>query len=261
MKILKKWVPLFALALLIVSLVQGNFLRRIGYFKIPEPYVILDEHAYVWYGLSIRETGVPTSWSILPPYLQNSKKDGSAGGVDGFNINIDGILPNLLTYKDIKSPVVSVFETDLGNGIHHIPLVQPDLDQPPLGAIILSLGVNKDAKTFKDVSDFDLRRSSVFIAVITQVLIAVLALQLTKNWLVALVASFSYATVPSFLFLSRYAQLENVMGPLILFLLVVLIFLNQKKDQLSNGNTNGLLILSGIVAGLVALVKLSGWIA
>lgn len=255
----KKLTPYLAVILVILSLIQGNFLRRIGYDHIPETYVILDEHTNVWHGLSLRKTGLPTAWSILDVYKADAKKFGSGGGVNGLNIETGGKLPSLLGYQNIKSPIVSVFETDLGNGIHHIPLVQPYLDHPPFGALVLSLGVSVKTATFKDLSDYDMRKVSIYLAIVTQILIAVLAYQLTKNYLVTIVASFSYATAPSFLLLSRYAQLENVMTPLFLISLIILIYLNEKKRSLTGSTMYILAVAAGIVAGLTSLTKLAGW--
>lgn len=249
------------MVLLIISVMQGNFLRKIGYFRTPEPYVILDEHTNVWHGLSIRKTGIPTAWSILSVYKENSLKYGSGGGIEGFLIKPAGINPALLGYREVKSPVTAVFEKDLGKGVNHIPLVQPYLDHPPLAGIVLSLGVSKSASTFSEVSDFDMRRSATFIAIITQVLIAILAYQLTKSYFVGVASSFIYATAPSFLLLSRYAQLENVLTPLLLATLILLLFINGRREKLTPKLTHLLITLSGILAGLCALTKLSGWIA
>lgn len=261
-KVFKKYIPYIAIIIAIVSLIQGNFLRRIGYSHIPEPYVILDEHTNVWHGLSIRKTGIPTAWSILSAYKDDAKRFGSGGGINGFNIYSGDSVPTLLGYRNVESPVTAVFEADLGNGTRHIPLVQPYLDHPPFGAFVLSLGVDSDeVSTFKDLSDYQMRHMSLYLAIITQILIAVLAYLLTKNYFVAIAASFTYATVPSFLLLSRYAQLENVLTPLILLSLVILVYLNSYKNKLSGKTASFLIAIAGVISGLAALTKISGWIS
>lgn len=256
---LKKKIIYIVILLVVASLAQGYYLRRIGYSQYPEPYLILDEHTNVWHGLSLRKTGIPTAWSILSAYRVDSIEFGSGGAVDGFNIKVEDNLPTLLGYRKVKSPVVSVFEMDMGNGTHHVPLVQPYLDHPPLGAIILSLGVPGEVKTFEGLSNHDMRRAAVYIAILTQFLIVVLAYQLTKSFFVSLAASFAYGTAPSFLLLSRYAQLENVLTPLMLLSLILLIFVNENKIK-NSGKTSALLLMSGLLAGMAALIKLSGWV-
>lgn len=255
----KNILPILAFLLIALSLYQGNFLRKLGYNQIPEPYVILDEHTNIWHGLTLRKTGIPTAWSILPAYKQDSLIFGSGGGIEGLNINIDGLVPSLQNYRKIKSPVVSVIVEDLGGGLNSIPMVQPYLDHPPFGALVLSLGVNKNASTFTDVTNFDMRAASIYLAILTQVMIAIVAYQLSKNLLVAVFSSFIYATAPSYLLLSRYAQLENVLTPLMLLSLCILIFVNDYKKVIAKRYLYFILIASGILSGFTALTKIAGW--
>jgi len=256
-----KKIRFLILFFILAGLVEGFFLRRIEYCQKPEPYVILDEHTNVWHGLSIRKTGIPTAWSIIAAYKDDSKKFGSGGGVDGFTIKPNDEIPTLPGYRKIKSPVTAVFQEDLGNGMHHIPLVQPYLDHPPFGALVLSLGVSRNANTFADVSLCDVRRSSLVLAVITQILIAIFVYQLTGRFFATIVASFAYGTVPSFLLLSRYAQLENVLTPLMLLSLIILLFLSKNRKNLSSKSIVILILLSSVFSGFCALTKLSGWIS
>ncbi|MDP3013991.1 MAG: hypothetical protein Q8M92_07105, partial [Candidatus Subteraquimicrobiales bacterium] len=75
---------IFWLILLLISLKIGANLRLTGYNITPEPYIILDEHTNVWHGVSLRKTGIPTAWSILGFYMDQSKVTGAGGSVDGF---------------------------------------------------------------------------------------------------------------------------------------------------------------------------------
>ena len=77
------------------SLKLGADLRKIGYEVIPDPFIILDEHANVWHGLSIRDSGVPAAWSILSAYMVHSEKTGAGGRVDEFNLSVAEEKPNL----------------------------------------------------------------------------------------------------------------------------------------------------------------------
>ena len=252
---------IFWTVLLLLSLVLGRSLRLPGYNVIPDPYIILDEHTHVWNGLSLRSTGIPAAWSILDSYLTNSRKFGAGGRVDGFNISVDDVKPSFKNFRSFPKPAIAVVELDFGRGLSQTQIVQPSLEHPPLGAIILSLGVSKNAKTFADVNNYDLRQSAITIAMFTQILIFILTLLITKKPLVGLIASTIYATVPSYILLSRYALLENVVSPLILAEIILLIlaknrFINKKTDKLF-----GIFIfLAGIVGGLSALTKITGWV-
>lgn len=153
---------------------------------------------------------------------------------------------------------------NLGKGMNHIPIVQPYLDHPPLGGLILSLGVPKTVKTFADLSSYDMRRVALFLAIITQVLVVVFSYQLTKSYLIAALSSFIFATVPSYLLLTRYALLENVLTPILLMVLNIVVYIrNNYLNQANRKDVRGLkilLILAGVFSGAAALVKITGWV-
>lgn len=251
----------FWVILLFLSLLFGVSLRMPGYGVTPEPYIILDEHTNVWHGLSLRKTGIPTAWSILTVYKVDSMKMGAGGPLNGFNLSVDGKMPTLKNYSSFPKPVIGLAEFDFGRGTNNTPLVQPYLDHPPFGAIVLSLFVSNDVKTLASVNNADLRRSAIVLAVITQILIFILAFLVTRKPLVGLIASMVYASVPSYVLMSRYALLENVISPLVL---VGIIFLILARSRLESKKIDKLLtkviLLAGIVGGLAALTKLTGWI-
>jgi|GEM_PF-1803645 len=250
---------------ILASLYDGIYLRKIGYNVIPEPGVILDEYTNVWHGLSIRENGLPVAWSSLPAYKDNAYKTGSGGDLKGFGIRIGDSKINFRNFKGFPNPILIVQEIDLtknysfGKGAKHVWFVEPYLDHPPIGTLMLSLGVPSTTKNFLDLDSIDMRRVSLYLAVIVQILIAIVAYQLSGSLLVSLFSSFIYATAPSYLLLSRYALLENVLTPLLLVSLSTLLFIH------SNNKINGtlvnkiLLVLAGVISGMCALTKLSGW--
>lgn len=252
---------IFWIILLLISLKIGYDLRLIGYNLIPEPYIILDEHTNIWHGVSLRKTGIPTAWSILPFYIDESRTIGAGGPLDSFNLSVDEKKPTLRNYFKFPKPVVGLAEFDFGRGINNTPLVQPYLDHPPLGAFLLGLFVSKDVTTLSEVNNFDLRQGSLYFAVFTQFLIFVLALLITKKPLIGIMASTINGTVPSYLLLSRYALLENVLTPLILFGLILLILAKDKLEiNKNNKYINLILVTAGIIGGLGALTKLVGWV-
>lgn len=247
--------------ILLFSLKLGYSLRSIDYIIIPEPYIILDEHTNVWHGLSLRKTGIPTAWSILGFYIDQSRITGAGGSIEGFNLNVDGKKASLIDYRNFPKPIINITEFDFGRGLSHTRLVQPYIDHPPFGAYVLSLFVNKDVNTFEDVSGRDLRQSSRYLAIITQFLIFLLAFQISKKPMVGIIASMVYATVPSFLLLSRYALLENVLTPLLLISMILALFAKEKMDVTKYHKLIlPLLFIAGLFAGLGALTKLVGWI-
>ncbi|OGM76996.1 hypothetical protein A2210_00430 [Candidatus Woesebacteria bacterium RIFOXYA1_FULL_40_18] len=260
---IKKYSYLLWAVLLVFSLKFGADIRKIGYNVVPDPFIILDEHTNVWHGLSIRSTGIPTAWSILDAYKVNSKKTGAGGSPKGFNIYLDGKLASLQNYQNYPKPVVAEVLVDFrnfGRDIIHVPLVQPFLDHPPFGALILSLLVPNRVKTFADLNDYDLRSMSLCLGILTQLLIFVLALQISKKPLVGIMAGLIYVTVPSYVLLSRYALLENVLSPLFLVNLILFIYVKERKENKDNKYLPVLLIVAGVIGGLMALTKLSGWI-
>lgn len=259
MEILKR--AIFWIILLALSLILGNSLRMPGYNVIPDPYIILDEHTNVWHGLSLRSTGVPAAWSILDSYKTDSKISGAGGRADGFNITVNDVKPTFANFHLFPKPAIAVSEFDFGRGLSQTQLVQPYLDHPPFGAIILSLSVSKTAKTFADVNNFDLRKSAITLAIVTQILIFILAFLITGKPIVGIIASTVYATVPSYVLMSRYALLENVMSPLILAGMIFLILARNRLIGKKADKLFGILILlAGIAGGLTALTKLTGWI-
>lgn len=242
------WIFILVFILLFAVLKHSFYLRSIGYDQIPETNVILDERTWVWQGLSIRKNGIPTGWSHLEVY-----KKGVGGYVDGLKIAVDGQLPNFKNFKEFPKPALAILEADFGKGLRHTPFVQPLIEQPPLGGLILSTLVSDDIKTFTDLTPTQFRKVSLWLGVATGILIFILGWQLSKNPFIGLLATAIYGTIPTFNLLSRYALLENVLNPFMLLTINLLIFA-QKRDQLKF-----LLILAGIAGGLAALTKITGW--
>lgn len=247
------------LVILFLILKQSHYLRSVGYDQIPDAYVILDEHTNIWHGLSIRKSGVPAAWSNI-----NAYKNGSGGDVNGLNLSVaDYKLPTLINYGEFPKPVYVLHPVYIGTGktLKKVGFVQPYLDHPPLGALILSSFVNRDIKTFSDLLPTDLRRASLWLGALTGALIFLLGWQVSKFFFVGLLSAAIYGSVPTYSLLSRYALLENVLNPLMLIVLNLLVFLKLiiEKHNKKVVLINGLLISAGIFSGLTALTKIIGW--
>lgn len=251
---------LLILFLLGYILKQSFYLRGIGYDQIPDAYVILDEHTNVWHGLSIRKSGIPAAWSNIGAY-----KKGSGGDVVGLNLAVADLkMPTFANFYNFPKPVYVLHPVYLGAGktLKKVGFVQPYLDHPPLGALILSSFVKGDIKTFSELLPADFRRASLYLGVLTGVLIFLLSWQISKNPFVGLISAAIYGSVPTYSLLSRYALLENVLNPLMLMTLNLLVFIKPIIEKNMKEKTyliNGILILAGVFSGFTALTKVIGW--
>lgn len=253
-KILQKPKALF-LIFLTLSIFITFFtykLRFLGFERIPQGGVILDEFMYGWQGISLRTSGIPVSWSNLSPYFKGNNGIGIGADDMGFSLAVDGIKPNLINYDKYPKPVVATEKIDYGLGILDLTLVQPYLDHPPISGLILSLGIPDHLSTFKDIKIENIRLVSLFLGVINSVLIFILLFLITKNHIVSLLGSIIYCTVPTFVFASRFALAENVLAT---FSLISFIFLNLssiKKIRLAS------LVAASVFTGFAILSKESG---
>lgn len=257
---------LFAVLLLIL-LIQGHSIRSISYDQVPENYNLLDERTNVWHGLSIRDSGVPAAWSDLRAYWEKWPKNvteikGTSGGINlkGFNIALDDQKPSFFPKRNFPQLKILTVEYDFGGitGKRHTSIVQPYLDHPPFGALVLSSLVPGKVTNMYNLTPNDFRKTSLWLADISAILIFVFALQLTKNPFIALISTIVYETVPTFLLTSRLALLENVLIPVNLLMLNILIFAINKKGQWKENTFKFFLIIAGIIAGLAFLTKTTG---
>lgn len=257
----KKISLIFSLLGLVILLIYSHNIRCISYDSVPEPFSVLDERTNVAHGISLRRSGVPAAWSDLRSYWDFSlnKKPQKSYGLDlnGFNIYLDGKKPTLFPLSEFPPVTIYTKELNLGLGPMHTSIMQPYLDHPPLGGLILSSLVPDSAKSFEKLSPFDFRKTSVYLALISTVLIFLLAAQISKSWIPGLISAGVYASVPTFLLTSRMAFLENALIPFELLVLNLLIYSERliKRPRFYNG----LLLITGILAGLATLTKTVGF--
>lgn len=226
--------------------------RWIGYSLIPDNK-IFDERDYALQGLSIVRNGVPIGYSDsgeyskMPDTVHDTK-------LSGFSILVNGVKPTFSNFIDFPKPVISVNQFDFGFGDQYVKFSQPFLDHPPLGGIIYSLGIPKNAQNFLDITPQGYRLPALYLAFITSILIFLLAYQVFDNPIVALLSTIVYNIVPTYLLLTRYALLENVVSPLSLIMMNFLVFAFRNKQR----HFTLLLLLSGFFGGLSFLAKESG---
>lgn len=248
----KNLLAILSVILLSIHLVHSFNLRSIGYDRIPEPFYIMDERTYIWQGLSIRKSGIPMGWIAELQSYPNRV----GGNLKGFNITVNGVLPTLSNYKDFPKPVVAVVEMDYGKGIRHTQLIQPLIEKPPLGSLILGLGVPDKLSSIIDVSPTDFRRVTLYLALVTEILMFLLGWQLFKNPMAGLLSAVLYGSIPTFILLSHYALQENVLTPILLLMLNLLIFAKQNEGKYFSKLG---IVLAAVSAGLSSLVKETGW--
>lgn len=251
------------IALLIFMNIAHN-IRFTGYDQSPETN-FLDEYTNVWHGLSIRTSGVPAAWSDLRSYwdfkpdLENSFQSSKAGlAIKGFNITFDQVMPAFFPKRNFPELAIYTTEFKFGMETKYTSLMQPYLDHPPFGAVVLSLLVPQSQDNFYKLTPFGSRKTSTWLADLTTLLIFLFAYQLFKNPIIALISAGIYASAPTFLFTSRMALLENVLIPMQLLSLNLLLLAREKATSKLVAY-RVILVLSGLAAGLSFLSKTPGF--
>lgn len=244
---------LLALVMLVFFSKKLFYFRWIGYESIPKTTVILDEKNYVAAGYSFRKTGIPTAWSNLNSYTY--PKEEEKNNVVDFNnisITVNSQEPSIKNKDLFDYPVFYVANTDVGKGQESILLVQPFFDHPPLSGLFYSLWTKNIPNHFADFKVADFRQGSLFLGILSGLLIFFIAFLLTKNWLVSFFSFFIYSLAPTYVLSSRYALIENLLIPLSLLTLLFLTVWQQYRKNYTY------LILAGITTGLAISTKESG---
>lgn len=246
----KKLILLTTVTILVFLLKQGHDLRSNSIDIIPK--VHLDEYTWVWQGISTRKTGIPAGWSDLNAYTKGSQDNLE---IIDFNIWIDKKSPNFLDFNQFPKPALAIPTLDLGEGEKQIRFVQPLIEQPALGGIIMGIFVPENVNKLLDVMPLMMRRSSLLLASLTAILLFLLSFQLFKNPWISLLSVAIYGSVPSFNLMSRYALPENALITLVLVLFNILVFSKRCRGKWL------ILILSvaGLIGGIIPLVKITGW--
>lgn len=252
---MKKKLIFFLITILVIFLSSHfYYIKWLGYESIPET-TIFDERDYPFVGYSFRKTGIPTGWSTMGVYksLDDQKEENKA--FNGISITVNNQTPNLKNISTFNYPLTYVTDVDIGKGIETITLVQPFLDHPIFGTYILSLGIKSLVTTFDSLKPQEYRQTSLYLSLITGILIYILSYLLYQNYFVSLLSFIIYSTIPTYVLMSRFALLENVLIPIsLLVFCLILLFLKNKDKKISLI----FLLLAGIFSGLGFITKESG---
>lgn len=176
--------PKIILALVLILLL-GFLLRFYHYDKFPRHGATFDEFAWTWQGISLWQTGVPTSWSPHPQY-QNAETKKFQGA--------------------------------------WVRLVTPYLEHPPLfGLVAGGFALATGSKDLFDVSLSQIRILSLVLGTLSVFLVFLLARKLYDPF-IGLLAALLYATIPTVVIGSRLVQNENFLIPVMLIVWLLLLY-------------------------------------
>lgn len=162
---------------IIFILCVGLFLKLDHYSEYPQRGATSDEYTYAFLGLSLLNSGVPSSWSHFSAYTNR------------YDLTING------TY---------------------FPMVSPYFDHPPLfGLLVGSWAKLSGEQTFSKVTLATIRLVPIILSTITAILIYLLTRHLYGNS-TALLASVIYSSVTIFVMHHRVVLAENLLSPLFL---------------------------------------------
>ncbi len=212
----------FWLLALCAILLLGFFVRDSKLYETPRLGATFDEFAWTWLGVSIIQTGTPTSWS---PHKQ---------------------------YSDVR-----VFKHKGA----YFRLVKPYLEHPPLfGLVAGSFSLFSGAKSMLDVELFHIRPLALIMGSLSIILVYILA-SLSFGKSVGLISALLYSVVPTVAIGSRLIQNENFFIPLWLLGLIAVYFSikkNKKLYVLTSAVIALILVLSKIpfIAGGLSFITL-----
>lgn len=237
--------------LLIFSSFHFYYIKWLGYESIPDTD-IFDERDYPFVGYTFRKTGIPTGWSTMDVYKSLDQLDNKDVSFNGLSITVDNQNPNLKNTALFNYPVTYVTDVNIGKGTETIRLVQPFFDHPIFGSYLYSLGINSHVSTFDSIKPSEYRQVALYLSLATGILIFIYSFLLYQNLFISFLSFVIYSTVPTYVLMSRFALLENILVPLslIIFSLVILFIRNKSKKS-----ANLLLFIAGLLAALAFLTK------
>lgn len=210
---------LLIFALLLITIFIGFKYRFRSYSFFPPVAETFDEQVVAWVGSSLINTGIPTGWSFIEDYYSDNKDH--LVKQDGWSLSYDNIKPNLSNLFSFPKPLSHKVELTLDGYTSQFTMVQPQIEQPPLGSLISSfLSGSYKKHGLEDVKLKDIRLPPVILSSLSIGLVFIVA-YLSFGATVALLSSLIYALVPTIVLTSRLALSENYLN---FFFLIGVIF-------------------------------------
>jgi 4-amino-4-deoxy-L-arabinose transferase-like glycosyltransferase len=237
---------IFLAILLIIIVSIGLKYRLRSYDQFPPVGSTFDEQVYAWIGASVINTGVPTGWSFIEDYLSDNR--GHIVKLDGWSISYDGQKPNLKNFNNFPKPLSQKAEVSLDGYSSQFTFVQPDIEQPPFGALLSGfLSGSFTKKTFSDVTLKDLRIPVIILSSLSIILVFLIA-NTSYGLVIGFLSSLIFALTPSIVITQRLAVAENYLT----FFLLSGVFLLQYGIT---RNKNYTLFLTAFLIVICYLIK------
>lgn len=209
--------------LVVIIAFAGLKYRLRSYEAVPFVATSFDEQDLVWIGSSLINNGVPVGWSFIPDYqnlVLSGKGDFRSIELKDWSIQVNWQKPEFVRFKEFQSPVFKAQEYELDGYRSQFAMVQPYLEQPPLGAVMASfLSGSFLLKDFGDVSLGQIRLPVIYLSIINILLIIYLARALYGN-MVGIFSGAIYAFSPIIILSNRLATAESYLVPVFLISVV-----------------------------------------
>lgn len=210
-----------------IGLVGFKYRMR-SYEYFPPVASTFDEQVLAWVGSSLINTGVPTGWSFIGDY--QSKNEGHIVKLDHFSISIDGRTPSASNFNNFPKPLSHSAQLTLDGYTSQFMIVQPYIEQPPLGALLSSfLSGSYRENGFEDISLRKIRLPVIFLGTISIILVFIIA-YLTYGVFMGILSSLIFALIPTVVVTQRLATAENYLS-FFLLLGVISTYLWIKKEK------------------------------
>lgn len=228
---------------ILISIFLLGFKYRLrGYDYFPPVGNTYDEQLIVWTGSSLINNGVPAAWSFIPDYKKYQ------GTLKGWGLTVDDQTPNITNFSNFPKPAYHNLHLTLDGLTTSFTMVQPFIEQPPLGALLASFlsGSYKKA-TFSDVTLSQIRLPVVILSSLSIFLVFIIG-YLSYGTIISLLSSLIFALAPIFIVSQRIATSENYMT---FFYLIGIILTNL---WIKSGKKI-LLILASLLVTICYLIK------
>ena len=215
----------FAKVLLFLAvLILAFSVRKKNYAEIPIPGQSVDEYSYSWVGLSLIEGGMPVGISGIKGYANSLPR----------YVNVDRFFQTVSTGDPLT-------------------INYPWMDHPPLlGLITGGYAYLSGARVFEDTTSYIIRKPIIVISTISVALLMIYS-WINFGFFTSIVGGLIYATTPLVVLSGRMIQAENAIIPCLLTCMIsVSLYFKGKKDYW--------LLISGLVAGIATLFKLTGFV-